>query len=119
MALNIDRLQSSLLKSKVQQSNNPLWFVISEIIKALQEVIARINGGGTTGGGSGTTINNIFNRTVFIPSEPGEDGEDGMIIIRQNGGNNIFVEWSVLTNGDPDFPELVFAGGDVIMTHTP
>jgi hypothetical protein len=29
-----------------------------------------------------------------------------------------FVEWSVLTNGDPTTPELVFASGDVIMTHT-
>ncbi len=28
-------------------------------------------------------------------------------------------QWSVLTNGDVDNPELVFAGGDVIMTHIP
>lgn len=28
-------------------------------------------------------------------------------------------EWSVLTNGDAINPELVFAGGDVIMLHTP
>lgn len=27
--------------------------------------------------------------------------------------------WSVLTNGDVDNPELIFAGGDVIMTHVP
>lgn len=28
-------------------------------------------------------------------------------------------EWSVLTNGNVASPELIFAGGDVIMTHTP
>ncbi len=31
----------------------------------------------------------------------------------------VFIEWSVLTNGDPVTPELIFAGGDVIMTHVP
>lgn len=28
-------------------------------------------------------------------------------------------EWSVLTDGDVDDPELIFAGGDVIMVFTP
>lgn len=28
-------------------------------------------------------------------------------------------EWSVLTDGDPVNPEIIFAGGDVVMTHTP
>ena len=28
-------------------------------------------------------------------------------------------EWSVLTNGEVDNPELIFIGGDVIMGHTP
>lgn len=28
-------------------------------------------------------------------------------------------EWSVLTNGDLSFPELIFVGGDVVMLHTP
>lgn len=28
-------------------------------------------------------------------------------------------EWSVLTNGEIDNPELIFIGGDVIMGHTP
>jgi hypothetical protein len=34
-------------------------------------------------------------------------------------GGGTFVEWSVLTNGDAASPELIFAGGDVIMTHIP
>lgn len=36
-----------------------------------------------------------------------------------NSSAGVFVEWSVLTNGDPTSPELIFAGGDVIMTHVP
>lgn len=32
------------------------------------------------------------------------------------GGSGVAGEWSVLTNGDVAFPELIFAGGDVIMT---
>lgn len=37
--------------------------------------------------------------------------------ISVSGGDH--PEWSVLTNGDPVNPELIFAGGDVIMTHMP
>jgi len=51
---------------------------------------------------------------------------DESVIERSNGvawqsysGAGITVLWSVLTNGDPTSPELIFAGGDVIMVHTP
>lgn len=30
-----------------------------------------------------------------------------------------FIEWSVLTDGNVASPQLIFAGGDVIMTHFP
>ena len=36
--------------------------------------------------------------------------------ISSSGGGS---EWSVLTNGDVTNPELIFAGGDVIMIHIP
>lgn len=29
------------------------------------------------------------------------------------------LEWSVLTDGDVDNPEIIFAGGDVVMVHVP
>lgn len=35
-----------------------------------------------------------------------------LTVIGGGGGGS---QWSVLTNGDPDFPELIFADGDVIM----
>jgi len=35
------------------------------------------------------------------------------------GGSSSTVEWDVLTNGDATTPELIFADGDVIMTHIP
>lgn len=37
--------------------------------------------------------------------------------ISSSGGSG--AEWSVLTNGELINPELIFAGGDVIMTHIP
>lgn len=36
-----------------------------------------------------------------------------------SGGISSVGEWSVLTNGDATTPELIFAGGDVIMTFVP
>lgn len=37
-----------------------------------------------------------------------------------SNGGGAGVEWSVLTNGDADQPELMFdSNGDVIMTETP
>jgi len=36
------------------------------------------------------------------------------------GDGGPFIEWSVLTNGDPVTPELIFTSfGDVIMVHVP
>lgn len=55
----------------------------------------------------------------MIPDDSGGGDETIMIIQQTSGGSSEFVEWSVLTNGDPVSPELIFAGGDVIMTHTP
>lgn len=39
--------------------------------------------------------------------------------IEINSDNPVSVQWSVLTNGDVTNPELIFAGGDVIMGHIP
>lgn len=40
-------------------------------------------------------------------------------ILEINGEDAIYYEWSVLTNGDAVSPELIFAGGEVIMVRTP
>lgn len=44
------------------------------------------------------------------------DGVSGNTTISASGTGGT---WSVLTNGDNDFPELIFASGDVIMTFIP
>lgn len=46
------------------------------------------------------------------------DGAAGNTTITATGGSG-GSQWSVLTNGDPVNPELIFAGGDVIMLETP
>lgn len=61
---------------------------------------------------------------VGIPGIPGRDGEDGDSIWpfgpfgAVGSGSTSDPQWSVLTNGDPVTPELIFAGGDVVMLET-
>lgn len=64
------------------------------------------------------TLDDLTDVTITFPL-------DGDVLTYDSGTSqwvNIpspFVEWSVLTNGDLVAPELIFAGGDVIMTHIP
>lgn len=53
--------------------------------------------------------------------DDGEEGERGWPgpAGSGSGGSGTYYEWSVLTNGDPTTPELIFAGGDVIMVRVP
>lgn len=75
--------------------------------------------------GSGIQFNDAQDGRRFISSVypfvmDGEDGIDGMD--GYSGSTNsatVDKEWSVLTNGSVDFPELIFVGGDVVMLHTP
>ena len=126
----LNRLRSTLLKTNLQQTNQPLFQVINTLIDSLFASIntAAAASSGSGGGGAlsdqpyltssnalvalpfsrqliaGTNISfddSVFGeRTVNVPDPPDR-------------------EWSVLTTGDVDNPELVFAGGQVIMLHTP
>lgn len=126
----LNRLLSVLMTSGLQQKDQPLFQVISGLIKALIATNEGVIAATTTpsGGGpvsdqpflthqnvlaqlpqsrqllAGTNVNfddSVFGeRTINVPDPPDR-------------------EWSVLTTGDVDNPELVFAGGQVIMLHTP
>lgn len=67
---------------------------------------------GPSGGGSSSSISapNI---------DDSYDPEPMIMMIENPTSSSVLVEWSVLTNGDATSPELIFAGGDVIMTHLP
>jgi hypothetical protein len=67
-----------------------------------------------------TELDDLTDVTITAPVQ-------GDILVYQEAGdsdpaqwiNRQETQWSVLTNGDPVTPEIIFAGGDVVMLHTP
>ncbi len=170
LAERLNKLQATLLTSGLQQKDQPLFQVISQLIKALLDSnVGVINVTGGSGGGSlsnqpylthqnvlaslpqsrqllsGDNVifdDSVFGfRTVDVPLEQefltasdetatlpnsrellaGTSISFDDTVLNERTINATVPDrvWSVLTNGDVDNPELVFAGGDVIMTHVP
>lgn len=168
----LEKLISTLQQTGLQQTNQPLYQVIYNLIKAVIQALdftqAEISGGGGGGGlanqpylthqnaivalpqsrqllaGDNVTFDDsVFGqRTVDVPlAQEFLTGQDETATLPNSrnllAGTGItfddttpnertissaagsFVTWSVLTNGDVLNPELVFAGGDVIMLHVP
>lgn len=91
--INLDRLQAQLLNSPIHIKDNPLYQVITQLIKAEKELQDQL-------ASSVTTINNIINNLTFdgpppvvligldssepfdpipIPGKDGKDGKQGLI----------------------------------------
>lgn len=196
MSVDLSRLQSVLMTSGIQTSNNALYQVISQLINELKSIEAallvrisnidtgaisalhddvaatgpgdvsatiqpnvvtyakiqavsaasKLLGRGTAGGSNVREISIGSNLTIagdtldgiapapliqtFVTSndETGTlansrqmiDGEHNTV--NNSVANKMSIDgddWSVLTNGDPVTPELIFAGGDVIMIFLP
>lgn len=167
----LERLISTLQQTGLQFTNQPLYQVIYNLIKAVIQALSATDAvisGGSGGGGlanqpylthtnalaqlpqsrqllSGDNVvfdDSVFGeRTVDVPLEQvfltGDDEtatlpnsrqllagtgisfDDTVPNERTISATGAGVEWSVLTNGDAVNPELIFAGGDVIMTHVP
>lgn len=131
------------MTSGLQQKDNALFQVISQLIDALRQFVVQTtsvigNGGG--GGGGGGAISNptyitINNETGQLPNSrrlvfgdfinfdlntPGEiiiNGSEWSVLTDGDPNAGTEYEWSVLTDGDLVNPQLIFANGDVIMTH--
>jgi hypothetical protein len=172
----LGKLQSILLQSGLQQSNQPLYQVITQLIQAVRDSnigVVEITGGSGGGPLSDKTfvttsdelaslpnssqiiagdnlsfdtsvfgqlrldvlLNFIINATFLTVDDESADFPNSRQLlagtnitfddtvanertINASGGGSD-VEWSVLANGDTTNPELIFAGGDVIMTHIP
>lgn len=123
------RLYTQLLNTGLAIKDNPLYQLIRELIDALSKITGSV-GTTTIGSGSaGALVNQSYitanNDTAILPNSrklvAGTDIAFDITIPGQMTLNSSFVEkeWSVLTNGNVINPELIFAGGDVIMTHTP
>ena len=125
----LGKLQSILLQSNLQQTNQPLYQVINQLIQAIIDSnvgVVEITGGGGGGPLSNQPYLTHQNAQVALPQSRQLLAGDNVTFddtvpnertINASGGTG--PEWSVLTNGDAVNPELIFAGGDVIMTHVP
>lgn len=131
----LGKLQSTLLASGLQNTNQPLYQVINQLIQAVIDSatdVVTITGGTPSGGGgplSDKTFLTIGSELSSLPNSSqlvaGDNVSFDTSVFGQlridvaGGGSGVHPEWSVLTNSDPVNPELIFAGGDVIMVHTP
>lgn len=116
--INFDpsRLQHLLLNTGLQNKDNALYQVIKQIIDALTRAVSGINDNSIIVQNNSTT-----NTTSNIQSTPTQMGET--IIIEENyymtngsTSTSIATYDSVLTNGDPVSPEIIFDSfGDVVM----
>jgi hypothetical protein len=71
------------------------------------DVAGALDGDGTIGSPLAVKVDGV---TIQI------NGSNELEVIGGGGGGS---QWSVLTNGDVVNPELIFAGGDVVMLETP
>jgi len=124
----IDRLQATLLTSGLQQTNQALYQVINQLIQAARDSLSGVQAINTTiggGGGSGANPNLHYlthqNDVASLPNSR-ELLAGVYIAFDDTVANERTVngtEWTLLTNGDPINPELIFVAGDVVMIHTP
>jgi hypothetical protein len=128
------RLESTLVQTDTQTKNNPLYQVIKRLIELCrreQETVGTsigsieetINNNTPSGGNADASLTYITagNEAADLPNSRQLLAGD-FIVFDTTTPNQLTVsgvEWSVLTDGDLIEPELIFASGDVIMTHTP
>lgn len=136
--MDLNRLRAQLNISGVKDRDPALYQVIDQLIKFAKEleasILANLANVSSSGGGGGLGyITGKYlthdNETPTLPNSKQflaganiafDDSVAGIRTISAvgAGGGTLGGEWSVLTDGDEIEPELIFADGDVIMTHT-
>lgn len=128
--IDLDRLLAVLITSGIQQTNNALYQVIAELIKSNKDLRTRFAAlilEASTNLSNGSFITDDDESIPFPNSRQllagtnitFDDSVANARTINASGGSIGGSEWSVLTNGDSLFPELIFVAGDVVMLHTP
>ena len=128
---DLDRLKSTLVTSNIQKDNPALYQVIVQLIgavKLLQGIF--ITDIATVAGNIPPNVANLnflthndesvnLHNSRQLIAGSNVTFDDTVVNQRIINVNITEREWSVLTDGDLIEPELVFAGGDVIMSHIP
>lgn len=125
MPIDLDRLKANLLTSGLQIKDKALFQVIDQLIQSVREhvgVLTVATGSGTAGLATKSYITKNDD-TGILPNSirlvAGDNVSFDDSVSHQRTINAVSKQWSVLTDGDLIEPELIFAGGDVIMTHVP
>lgn len=128
MAINLSRLRAWLNSTKLQVSSSQdfnraaLFQTIKELINQIDEIQTTLNNLVISGGSS-----SIADATYITETNEAAELPNSRMAVFENYitssnavANQLAIrgtEWSVLTNGDPATPELVWdSNGDVIMT---
>lgn len=128
--INLDRLVTWLNQSTLAQTNNPLYQLLKTLIQAAQEFQSEQEAINTASGGAIVTLSDLdflthSDESIVLPNSrqliAGINVTFDDTVVNQRTVNVLAAgpQWSVLTDGDLIEPELIFAGGDVIMTHIP
>lgn len=130
--IKLDRLKSQLHTSGLQHKDLPLFQIISSLIDALRQFVIEVTGTPTESG-SGGGIGLLASKTYITETDESSDLPNSRQLLagsnisfddtvsnqRTINVTSVAQEWSVATNGNLVYPELIFVGGDVIMLHTP
>jgi hypothetical protein len=118
----LDRLKSQLMNTGLQKKDNPLFQVISQLISYLrQSQIATTESIASGGAAASGDLLTHSNESATLPNSrqllAGTNVFFDDSVANERTINN--PEWDVLTDGDLTQPELIFAGGEVIMLRIP
>lgn len=128
--MSLDRLQSQLMTSGLQNRDNPLFQVITQIIKSLRDVelsiasqIAAVPVG--TSNGSITSNEAILTSGVETTTLPNSRqllaglGIGFNDAVANKRTLNLTHYWSLLTDGNVDETDFIFANGEPISIQIP
>jgi hypothetical protein len=103
--------------------------LLNQLIDAIRQFQSITVGATSPSGGSSSLANKTFiteiNETVSLPNSRRLNAGTGITFDLSVPGVltlNVSIvekEWDVLTDGDEINPEIIFAGGQVIMVHVP
>lgn len=124
----IDRLLTQLQTSGLQSKDNPLFQVIKDLIlylRSLQKTVANTSNVTDNNAPKNADYLTSSDESTILPNSrellagTGISFDDTVANERTISSSSGGAQWDVLTDGFVNEPELIYAAGEVIMTHTP
>lgn len=121
--INFDpsRLYTLLLNTGLQSKDNPTYQVIYQLIGQLARLTTAANTSSGSSSSSSQIINNELRMLGFdgLDGDNGIDGFPGLQGIQGPAGSIINGYWTLLTDGNIDETDFIFANGDPISLFVP